>query len=240
MGAAMMPGEHESDQDALLGTALFKQVTPEQAQELIPHLQNMCLRKGEAIFHEGDTDHRLYLLTNGMVKLTRVSEDKRVRLLRIHVRGEILGEIPVFDPEGGPRTANAIAMVNNTRVLWLEHDALFTWLDRYPGIGVDMLQVLAHRMREDNERIADLVFMDVPGRLAKTLLDLASRFGKPTEAGLEVPHDLTQEEMAQLVGASRETVNKALMEFANRGWIAREGRTIIIYQPGALIRRSNM
>lgn len=236
----MMPGEHESDQEALLSTALFKQVTPEQAQELMPSLQDMRVRKGEAIFHEGDTDHRLYLLANGMVKLTRVSEDRRVRLLRIHVRGEILGEIPVFDPEGGPRTANAIAMVNNTRVLWIEHDALFAWLDRYPGIAVDMLQVLAHRMREDNERMADLVFMDVPGRLAKTLLDLASRFGRPTEAGLEIPHDLTQEEMAQLVGASRETVNKALMDFANRGWIAREGRMIIVYQPGALIRRSNM
>ena len=58
------------------------------------------------------------------------------------------------------------------------------------------------------------------------------------EEGLQVPHDLTQEEMAQLVGSSRETVNKALMDFANRGWIARNGRTIIIYQPGALIRRS--
>ena len=73
------------------------------------------------------------------------------------------------------------------------------------------------------------MFSDVPGRLAKTLLSLASRFGKPVEEGLQVPHDLTQEEMAQLVGSSRETVNKALMDFANRGWIARNGRTIIIY-----------
>lgn len=122
--------------------------------------------------------------------------------------------------------------------MWLDHDALFAWLGKYPGVAVDMLQVLANRMRANNERIADLVFSDVPGRLAKTLLSLASRFGKPVEEGLQVPHDLTQEEMAQLVGSSRETVNKALMDFANRGWIARNGRTIIIYQPGALIRRS--
>ena len=119
-----------------------------------------------------------------------------------------------------------------------EHDALFAWLDEHPRVAVDMLQVLAHRMRDNNERISELVFMDVPGRLAKTLLNLASRFGEPVEAGLKVPHDLTQEEMAQLVGSSRETVNKALMDFANRGWIAREGRSIIIYQPGMLIRRS--
>ena len=152
--------------------------------------------------------------------------------------GEVLGEIPVFDPHGGPRTASAVAMTNGTRVVWLEHDALFDWLDEHPRVAVDMLQVLAHRMRSNNERICDLVFMDVPGRLAKTLLNLASRFGEPVEAGLKVPHDLTQEEMAQLVGSSRETVNKALMDFANRGWIAREGRSIIIYQPGMLIRRS--
>ena len=101
-----------------------------------------------------------------------------------------------------------------------------------------MLQVLANRMRGNNERISDLVFMDVPARLAKTLLNLGARFGEPVEAGLKVPHDLTQEELAQLVGSSRETVNKALMDFANRRWIAREGRSIIIYQPGMLIRRS--
>ena len=129
-------------------------------------------------------------------------------------------------------------MTNDTKVVWLEHDALFAWLDEHPRVAVDMLQVLAHRMRDNNERISELVFMDVPGRLAKTLLNLASRFGEPVEAGLKVPHDLTQDEMAQLVGSSRETVNKALMDFANRGWIAREGRSIVIYQPGMLIRRA--
>ena len=95
-----------------------------------------------------------------------------------------------------------------------------------------------NRQRGNNERISDLVFMDVPARLAKTLLNLGSRFGEPVEQGLKVPHDLTQEELAQLVGSSRETVNKALMDFSNRGWIARDGRSIIIFQPGMLIRRS--
>ena len=144
----------------------------------------------------------------------------------------------MFAPHGGPRTASAVAMVNGTNVVWLEHDALFAWLDKHPRVAVDMLQVLAARMRGNNEQIADLVFMDVPARLAKTLLNLASRFGEPVEEGLLVPHDLTQEEMAQLVGSSRETVNKALTDFSNRGWITRRGRSIVIYQPGMLIRRS--
>ena len=183
-------GGFDDERETLLHTALFKQVSSEEARELLPYLLHAEYDKGDFIFREGDTDHRMYLLEEGRVKLTRQSSDKRVQLLSIHAYGEVLGEIPVFDPHGGPRTASAVAMTNGTRVVWLEHDALFDWL------------------------------------------------GEPVEAGLKVPHDLTQEEMAQLVGSSRETVNKALMDFANRGWIAREGRSIIIYQPGMLIRRS--
>lgn len=224
--------------NVLLRTALFKQVLPVEARELMPYMAETSYGKGEVIFREGDTDKRMYLLEDGRVKLTRQSGDSRVQLLSIHAPGEVLGEIPVFDPTGGPRTASAIAMCNGTRVVSLDHDALFAWLDHHPRVAVDMLQVLARRMRENNERICDLVFMDVPARLAKTLLNLATRFGEPVQEGVRVPHDLTQEEMAQLVGSSRETVNKALMDFANRGWIARDGRSIIVYQPGMLIRRS--
>ena len=172
-------GGFDDERETLLHTALFKQVSSEEARELLPYLQHAEYDKGDFIFREGDTDHRMYLLEEGRVKLTRQSSDKRVQLLSIHAYGEVL--------------------------VWLEHDALFDWLDEHPRVAVDMLQVLAHRMRSNNERICDLVFMDVPGRLAKTLLNLASRFGEPVEAGLKVPHDLTQEEMAQLVGSSRET-----------------------------------
>ena len=225
----------DSDEFSLQHTALFKQVPADQVKELMQYLQESTFKKGSAIFNEGDTDHRMYLLERGRVKLVRHSNDNRVQLLSIHTPGEILGEIPVFDPSGGPRTASAISITNNTRVLWLENDVLFNWLNNHPSVAVDMLQVLAARMRANNERISDL---DVPARLAKTLLNLASRFGEPMSDGLLVPHDLTQEELAQLVGSSRETVNKALMDFANRGWIMRQGRSIIIYKPGMLIRRA--
>ncbi|KFI52119.1 Crp/Fnr family transcriptional regulator [Bifidobacterium biavatii] len=232
------PNEVPEESNTLLHTALFAQVAPDQAEELLPYLMETTLDKGDFIFREGDTDCRLYVLESGKVKLTRTSTDNRVQLLSIHARGEVLGEIPVFDPTGGPRTASAVAMTDNTRVVWLERDALFGWLDKHPRVAINMLQVMAARMRSNNEHISDLVFMDVPARLAKTLLNLGSRFGEPMEDGLLVPHDLTQEEMAQLVGSSRETVNKALTDFSNRGWIARKGRSIIIYQPGMLIRRS--
>ena len=124
----------------LLHTALFKQVSSEEAEELLPHLQHAEYSKGDYIFREGDTDHRMYLLERGRVKLIRQSSDRRVQLLSIHAYGEVLGEIPVFDPHGGPRTASAVAMTSDTKVVWLEHDALFAWLDEHPRVAVDMLR----------------------------------------------------------------------------------------------------
>ena len=212
----------------LLHTALFKQVSSEEAEELLPHLQHAEYSKGDYIFREGDTDHRMYLLERGRVKLIRQSSDRRVQLLSIHAYGEVLGEIPVFDPHGGPRTASAVAMTSDTKVVWLEHDALFAWLDEHPRVAVDMLQVLAHRMRDNNERISELVFMDVPGRLAKTLLNLASRFGEPVEAGLKVPHDLTQEEMLpvetadEVVGIGQQAEEPVL----KNSWVSLPGASV--------------
>ena len=86
--------------------------------------------------------------------------------------------------------------------------------------------------------MADLVFSDVPGRVAKALLDLANRFGERTPEGIYVPHDLTQEELAHLVGASRETVNKSLADFVSRGWIRLEGRAVTLLDVDRLARRA--
>ena len=99
-------GGFDDERETLLHTALFKQVSSEEARELLPYLQHAEYDKGDFIFREGDTDHRMYLLEEGRVKLTRQSSDKRVQLLSIHAYGEVLGEIPVFDPHGGPRTAS--------------------------------------------------------------------------------------------------------------------------------------
>jgi CRP-like cAMP-binding protein len=103
---------------------------------------------------------------------------------------------------------------------------------------VQLLRALAQRLRRTNEAMADLVFSDVPGRVAKALLDLAEKFGDDESDGVRVRHDLTQEELAQLVGASRETVNKALSDFANRGWLRLEGRTVLLLDRERLARRA--
>ena len=106
------------------------------------------------------------------------------------------------------------------------------------SLNLFLLAALAARLRRTNEHLADLVFTDVPGRVAKALLDLANRFGRPVEEGIMVSHDLTQEELAQLVGASRETVNKALADFATRGWLKLEARAVLLLDVERLKRRA--
>ena len=120
----------------------------------------------------------------------------------------------------------------------LGHGALRPWLTGRPEVAEALLQALAQRLRRTNEQMADLVFSDVPGRVAKTLLELGEKFGRPLPDGIHVTHDMTQEELAQLVGASRETVNKALADFAARGWIRLESRSVILIDPERLDRRS--
>jgi len=142
----------------------------------------------------------------------------------------------LFDPR--PRTASAITVTTST-LASLDHDDLRPLLFERPGVAVQLLKALAQRLRRTNEAMADLVLTDVPGRVAKALLDLSAKFGVPEDGATRVRHDLTQEELAQLVGASRETVNKALSEFAHRGWLQIDGRSVLLLDPDRLARRAH-
>jgi CRP/FNR family transcriptional regulator len=110
----------------------------------------------------------------------------------------------------------------------------------HPDVVPQLMQVLARRLRVANELLSELAFRDVPGRVAKALVDLAERFGEPTREGVQVAHGLTQEELAQLVGASREAVNKALSDFAGRGWLRLQMRSVVLLNLERLRRRAHL
>lgn len=214
---------------------LFEGLDEEQQRSLRAKMGQTTLRRGEILFEEGDQGNRLYIITEGKVKLGHTSVDGRENLLAVLGPGEIIGELTLFDPGARSTTATAVSPVT---LLHLDHADLVEILDTNPTMSKHMLRALARRLRRTNESLADLVFSDVPGRVAKALLDLADRFGTPTEAGVHVPHDLTQEELAQLVGASRETVNKSLADFVSRGWIQLEGRAVTLFDLDRLARRA--
>ena len=222
-------------QDHLRSAALFSALDDDAAAALRMSMVELKLARGDVLFSEGQPGDKLYVIESGKIKLGHTASDGRESIIAVLGAGEMLGELSLFDP--GPRTATAVA-VTPTKVLSLGHDALLPWLVGRPDLAVALLAALARRLRRTNEALADLVFSDVPGRVAKALLDLGSKFGEPTTEGLLVRHELTQEELAQLVGASRETVNKALADFSQRGWVRIEQRSVTLLDVERLTRRA--
>jgi CRP-like cAMP-binding protein len=214
---------------------LFAGIDAVERAELVATTGRVRLARGEVLFHQGDPGETFFIVATGKIKLGRRAPDGRETLIAILGPGEMIGELTLFEP--GPRTATAVA-VSDSELSALSHSQLGAWIRAHPHVATYLLTALAGRLRRTNEILGDLVFCDVPGRVARTILDLSHRFGQMQDRGVFVRHDLTQEELAQLVGASRETVNKALSAFAQRGWIRLEGRALIILDVDRLRRRA--
>ena len=225
----------QKDDDLTIRQApLFSALDDEAAISLRESMVPLKLSKGQILFKEGQEGDRLYVVVQGKIKLGTASGDGRENLLSILGPGEMFGELSLFDPE--PRTSTATA-VTDARLVSLAHEAVIGLVTTHPQTSLELLRRLAQRLRKSNEILADLVFADVPGRVAKAIMDLGERFGSQKEDGLHVNHDLTQEELAQLVGASRETVNKALADFAARGWVKLEPRAVLVTDVERLTKR---
>lgn len=222
------------DEDVFRKAPLFTALDDVAAASLRASMDSVKIAKGSVLFAEGDEGDHLYVILEGKLKLGTSSGDGRENLLSILGPGDMFGELSLFDP--GPRTSTATA-VTDAKLLSLSHKNLIPWLAVNPAVALNLLERLAQRLRRTNEAVGDLVFSDVPGRVAKALIDLGERFGKQSPEGLYVHHDLTQEELAQLVGASRETVNKALADFVGRGWLKLDGRAVLITDFERLTKR---
>jgi CRP/FNR family cyclic AMP-dependent transcriptional regulator len=224
----------KNDEDAVRKAPLFTALDDASAASLRASMSGVKLSRGQTLFKEGDAGDRLFVVVDGKLKLGTTSNDGRENLLSILGPGDMFGELSLFDP--GPRTATATAVVDS-KLLALANYQVIGWVKEHPQVSLQLLGRLAQRLRKANDVLSDLVFADVPGRVAKAIIELGERFGTKKDDGLHVNHELTQEELAQLVGASRETVNKALADFATRGWIKLEPRAVIILDYERLVKR---
>jgi len=230
-----MPNAKEINEEKVVRSApLFSALDDAASLTLRESMRAEKVSKGNTLFKEGDAGDRLFVVVEGKLKLGTTSADGRENLLTILGPGDMFGELSLFDP--GPRTATATA-VTDARLLSLSNDKVIGWVTQHPKVSLQLLGRLSQRLRRSNETLSDLVFSDVPGRVAKAIMDLGTRFGVTKEDGLHVNHDLTQEELAQLVGASRETVNKALADFAGRGWVRLEPRAVVVLDIERLSKR---
>ena len=225
----------KNEEEAVRKAPLFTALDEASAATLRASMTGVKLSRGQVWFKEGDEGDQLFVVVDGKLKLGTTSNDGRENLLSILGPGDMFGELSLFDP--GPRTATATAVVDS-KLLALANDQVIGWVKEHPQVSLQLLGRLAQRLRKANDVLSDLVFADVPGRVAKAIIELGERFGTKKDDGLHVNHELTQEELAQLVGASRETVNKALADFASRGWVKLEPRAVTILDYERLIKRA--
>lgn len=219
----------------LRSTDLFRSVDPSSAAALAREFEPVHAERGAVLFAEGDPGDRLYILLSGKVKLSRRSRDGREGLMALLGTGDHFGEFELLD--GGPRVVGA-TVVSDARLAVLPKRVLDRWVAHHPYVAEQLLRVIARGIRGHRAAVDDRLFSDVPGRVAGRILQLAQRFGVAEDGATRVVHDLTQSELAQFVGASRESVNKVLAEYAGRGWLRLEHKCVVILDNAPLARRA--
>lgn len=195
------------------------------AAQMLERASVVVLDRGDVAFRQGESATDLFAVLDGKLKVARSSSDGRETLLAVLGPSDVFGETCLI--EGAPRAGTVTAITPATLVV-LGQDDVNLLITARPDVVAMLLRTLASQVRRANELRTHQAFSDVAARVARALLDLSARFGVATMSGIRVVHDLTQEELAQYVGASRETVNKALSDFASRGWLQLEIRAVVL------------
>jgi CRP-like cAMP-binding protein len=203
-----------TDRRLLETTQLLGALPPATLEELRRHSTLRTIARNETLFRQGEAATELYGVVKGRIAILTRSPDGRESLVAVLDEGSLFGDMPMLDD--GPRSADARAREAST-LLVLAYPAVRAAIDAQPTLLWVIARMLARRLRMTDEALADAVFLDVPARTAKRLLEIAGDADQ-----FRLP--MTQEDLAGLVGASRERVNKALSLFTRLGWIEVEGR----------------
>jgi CRP-like cAMP-binding protein len=216
------------DAAQLAAVDLFRSLPPEAHDRLVKAATERSLRRGDIVFDEGDDADDLFVIERGRIAIANRSSDGRESVVALMEAGDLFGDMAMFDDHG--RSAQARALEPSV-IHGIPYAAIKAELTANPALLWSVVELLVSRIRSMDNALADAVFLDVTGRTAKRLLELA---GDADEFQLPV----TQEELAGLVGASRERVNKALASFIRLGWITQHDRRYRIEDREQLRRRA--
>jgi CRP/FNR family transcriptional regulator, cyclic AMP receptor protein len=217
-----------NDEALLAQSDLFANLDAGELKRILADAHVVRLGRNQVLFNQGDPAEALYGVRTGRVAISLVSADGRESVLVLMEAGDLFGEMPIFD--GEPRSAQARAL-EATELLYVPYPPIRAVLEARPALLWTVVATLSRRLRSTDAALADSVFLDVTGRTAKRLLELA---GDADTFSLPI----TQEELAGLVGASRERVNKAIMTFIRVGWLEPVDRHYRITDRAQLSRRA--
>jgi CRP/FNR family transcriptional regulator, cyclic AMP receptor protein len=210
---------------ALGKTTLFGGLDDVALKEVSTRTVQRRYRKGSVLFIQGETGERCFVIVSGTVKISAYHPDGREAVLAVLGEGDVFGELALFGQ--AERSADATAL-EDAELLSIDAQSLNAAIAGHPEIGLALLHVLGQRLRQANEAFQDIAFFDVPGRVARRLADLADAHGVEASEGTLIDITLSQESLAQMVGATRESVNKALALLKRRGLVARTGKRYIV------------
>jgi CRP-like cAMP-binding protein len=202
------------DKAAILrGQSLFCDLAPAALDELCRYAKPLRFKRGETVFLKGDPGSSLFLVIDGSVRASTMSAEGRTALLNVMGKGEIFGEIAVLD--GLTRTTDAIAH-SDCALLAIDRRDLFDFLRKQPELAMKFIDLLCARLRWTSDQVERVMLQTMPARLASTIVRLAQRRGNGDAAQ---PIEMTQQQVSEMAGISRESVNRLLAVWAAEGWV---------------------
>ncbi len=223
--------------ELLAGTELFGGLDEASRRKLAEVTVTRKLEKGETLFRAGDPGEALYILAEGLIKVTVSSREGGEMVLTTLKPPDVFGELCLIDE--GPRSASTVA-VEPSVLLSLGRAELLDLLTHHPKPVSDLLRTLGGLIRRLTSQASDLVFLDLDGRIAKLLVGMAERDAVERDDRLVLDLPLTQSDLAEMVGGSRQSLNQTLHAFERRGWLALGGHEVEILDLAALRRRAGL
>jgi CRP-like cAMP-binding protein len=201
---------------------IFSDLAPDAFDQLCRYAQPTTLKRGATLFAKGDPGHSLYAVLSGTVKISVSSPDGRNAILNLIGAGEVFGEISVLD--GRVRSADAIANTN-CEILVIDRRDFLPFVHSQPALAMKFIELLCGRLRWTSDQVEQIILQDLPGRLASALLGLTEK-RKLENASRTIA--ITQQEISEMVGMTRESINKQLRAWAARDWLRLEHGAIVV------------
>ena len=214
--------------DFLRSIDMFSELDDTLLEPIVAQSKTLDLQRGDVLFKSGDDSSDLYIVTRGRIAIGNRSFDGRESLVALMESGDLFGEMPLFSNDG--RSAEARAL-EESAVVVIPYQPVKDLYDENPSLLWRVVEMLVSRLKSTDIALADTMFLDVTGRTAKRLLEMA---GESDEFQLPI----TQEELAGMIGASRERVNKSISSFIKLGWLSQSGEKYIILDRKQLEIRS--
>ena len=204
---------------------LFSELAEEDLKEIVKLAVRQIYKKDNMILIEEEIGSTMFIILDGRVKISRISEDGREVILSILSEGDFFGEMSILD--GQNRSANVVTL-EDSRIMIVRREDFLKMLRDYPQIAINLLKELAHRLRRSDSQIKSLSLQNATGKVASTLLRIADDSGKIHMGQVEIPRLPPQQDLANMAGTSRETISRVLKTLSKQGYLKKEGSRLII------------